>query len=541
MSNINKNITYRFSLNEKHDLIDINDVDKNHRHENKYFCLSCGKELIPIIGEKRERHFRHAKDTACYGETYIHFLAKELIKRRYLSTSQFLISTCRPKKCKLIETCTLPVPKQKCIISESLDYDLKNIYDQIFIEESVSNFVADILLKDSSGKNIPFLIEIYVTHKCEKDKLHSGFPILEIKIDSEDQALELLSCKVIPGHLYNFSLPSVYTNKPLLQSWGVEVFGLFESGKCLKKYISKDCRNLLSPNFKSTFLEFFSFYKNYRQNSYGEFLTKAIELGFKIKDCRLCSFYKMPYGYDSQELCCLYKKRHLPKYPDTRSAYGCPSYKKITLDVSNRKLFILVNRKDDFNRKNFNAIYDEGHKQELEKFENENKLKLQNKIIENERQQQILEKGKELKAAALKNFRDCFENGTIKIEYRNPEYVIKHWNSHDGYIVRDIKPFYNKCKAHVKNGKYCLELYRDDLQIQDHLFINFLYFESTPILKNKDAFVIFIKLAGNSNSLVSENKTLKICDFQRANFVNIDNLHLKLDEFDYKTFHCYRY
>lgn len=82
-------ILYSYACNEEGKLVNIAEVDKNHH--GKFTCLNCGQPMSPVLGDKREHHFRHTAGNSCNGETYLHKLGKKIIKIRFDQSQSFLI------------------------------------------------------------------------------------------------------------------------------------------------------------------------------------------------------------------------------------------------------------------------------------------------------------------------------------------------------------------------------------------------------------------------------------------------------------------
>lgn len=75
-------IKYQYAYDESKNLVSIKDITKENRNQNQYICIGCGNPLLPrAIGSKYRRpHFYHKELVDCSGETYLHKLAKKLIK-----------------------------------------------------------------------------------------------------------------------------------------------------------------------------------------------------------------------------------------------------------------------------------------------------------------------------------------------------------------------------------------------------------------------------------------------------------------------------
>lgn len=174
------------------ELCSIEDITTEFRKHHKFYCLSCGEEMVANLKDDcHRRHFKHKNKTECSNETYLHNLAKKKIARHFLESEHFYVSY------NLIESC----PKHpnckyssyySCIRSErKRRVDLKQYYQYCEIEKQVKDsngniYVADICLISNRPKVPPMLIEIFVSHACSEEKRESGLWIMEIPISSED-------------------------------------------------------------------------------------------------------------------------------------------------------------------------------------------------------------------------------------------------------------------------------------------------------------------------------------------------------------------
>jgi|GEM_PF-5235956 len=172
-------------------LVEISEVNPEERYaRGPYHCLSCGHVMVPALGTRRRHHFKHkaGRPDNCTNESYFHLLAKMTLfaslKRAMNGEEPFLILREAPGICSRHEksfgvTCS----GQGVLVSQ----DLAELYDTVRLEAGVEGFVADILLT-SSKTGARLLVEIAVTHGCERQKIASGLPILEIRIASEEEA-----------------------------------------------------------------------------------------------------------------------------------------------------------------------------------------------------------------------------------------------------------------------------------------------------------------------------------------------------------------
>lgn len=190
-------IKYQYAYDENKKLVSIKDITKENRNQHQYICIGCGNPLLPrAIGSKYRRpHFYHKELVDCSGETYLHKLAKKLIKKKFENSEKFEISypvtrTCQNTNCQL--------RNDKCEDKNQVSIcDLKESYDTCTEEAEINGFIADLLLTNSKSTNLaPVLIEVCVTHACEEEKRNSGLKIIEIKVKNEEDINALLNMEV---------------------------------------------------------------------------------------------------------------------------------------------------------------------------------------------------------------------------------------------------------------------------------------------------------------------------------------------------------
>jgi len=181
-----KTIKYQYAKDSEGLLININELNKNYI--GKYFCLTCGNELLTKCGDERVHHFAHKNDVNnCSKETYLHELGKKIFYNTYMQcineneTFYVLPSlfTNINKICKYYGI----IKTDECIIKNIPKLDLVSIFKKIELERKYNNFVPDITLINNDNEVI--FIEIYVTHPCEKEKIDSKIKIIEINIKDE--------------------------------------------------------------------------------------------------------------------------------------------------------------------------------------------------------------------------------------------------------------------------------------------------------------------------------------------------------------------
>jgi len=211
-------------------VVHINEVTKDNRAEH-YYCLGCGGEMSPVLGNKREHHFRH-KEAHCSWESYLHILGKKRLKERFESQQDFVVQYQIEYHCNKVENCRLENiyhDVQNCNRRELISVDLKKEYDTCEEEVYYKGYKADLKLSSKEHpEREPLFLEIHVTNACSPDKLASGVKIIEIDIESEEDVL-----------------------KPIIESPSIRFYNFkrfFETKRPLDRFwIAKDERGFLEP------------------------------------------------------------------------------------------------------------------------------------------------------------------------------------------------------------------------------------------------------------------------------------------------------
>ena len=144
------------------------------------FCLLCNKPLIARKGNIRSHHFSHSANTECSytPETILHFLAKKIISEsNYITIPEYLYAnTTTTDDGVIIEHSGIVANGGRITI------------DNVLVENEAkrNGFVPDIVIQ-SGNKSL--IIEIYVTHKVDSDKLNriysNGEATLEINLNKD--------------------------------------------------------------------------------------------------------------------------------------------------------------------------------------------------------------------------------------------------------------------------------------------------------------------------------------------------------------------
>lgn len=330
-------IKYHFALNEGQ-IIDIANVAESDR-QSKFYCLSCGDEMIPRLGAKKAHHFAH-KNTIpdCNPETYLHKLAKCKIKEKFDSKEPFEIRLYQTAVCSDKNSCPFYM-EEECKLEEYKSYDLHDAYDTCTEEQTFGNYRADLLLTSSKKPNTPpVFIEILVTHKCEEEKIKSDYKIIEIKLKNDEDIVNLLQSPITESNKYSLDRKvnkcTFYNFKRTASDIKLNVrkiskFYLFKSGSAHVSNIHDEypsCREAMKKDNPKAILELVidvSYFGT--PNLYDLGYAKAIELGLDVKNCLLCKYCQE--SFDGYNVCCLYKKFCTKQYPKGPEAMNCPYYK----------------------------------------------------------------------------------------------------------------------------------------------------------------------------------------------------------------------
>jgi hypothetical protein len=189
-------ISYSFAEDKDGQLVDISTVTEETRHAG-YRCHNWGEEMVPVLGDKKEHHFRHLH-TECNYETQIHRLAKERLREAFYSSKKFVVCSDAKSVCKYKDSCKFA--NDSCVHDIKQPVDLKEFYDTCELEASTyeeidaetKRFVPDLTLTSSKDpeKYTKIFLEVLVTSPCSEDKLKSKSRIVEIKFPGDDREVD---------------------------------------------------------------------------------------------------------------------------------------------------------------------------------------------------------------------------------------------------------------------------------------------------------------------------------------------------------------
>lgn len=209
---------YKYAISDAGTPIFIDDITQENRRDTTYTCAGCGRQLFPVLSEKRERHFRHEKESECSDyNRYLHEYAKAVLKKRFDESDTFIVQYYAYQECKQFNTCQVRQDHswEKCSFHGLYKLDLKQFYDTCtpekgFYEETPEGkrrYVADLKLTSSKSAIPPTILEVWVNHECTEEKKNSNVHIIEIKITEEKDAWrEIIESddETLPIRFYGF-------------------------------------------------------------------------------------------------------------------------------------------------------------------------------------------------------------------------------------------------------------------------------------------------------------------------------------------------
>ena len=186
-------IKYKFAYNSQEKIIDIQTLSKSSK-QGDYICLGCGHQMVPVIGKKKVKHFRHkvSKEINCSPETYLHKLAKTKFYQTYQDCLEnnrpFKIRLSTYKVCDFYENDFLTT----CQLSDKIqEFELTRFFKKIYLECKEGAFIPDVLLESDNQEKIFF--EVAVTNFSSEAKTQSGYRIIEFSVNSEEDIKKIES------------------------------------------------------------------------------------------------------------------------------------------------------------------------------------------------------------------------------------------------------------------------------------------------------------------------------------------------------------
>lgn len=173
----------KYALNSENKITYIDDVEKGI--SCNCHCAFCNSPLVARKGDVRIPHFAHYNSPECKMgfQTSIHYMAKEIIYQN--------------------KTISLP-----------FDFEMKTFpVSSVVIEKRIDNFIPDLIVTIG---NRQLIVEIYVTHKTDENKLAKirNSCISAVEIDFHDLSDFCLTKESISKELLNRNrIKWLYNNK----------------------------------------------------------------------------------------------------------------------------------------------------------------------------------------------------------------------------------------------------------------------------------------------------------------------------------------
>lgn len=327
-----------YAIDSEGKLVSVDDVLPGNKC--RCFCPACKAPLIAKNqGLKRGHHFAHQNGTECKHafESMLHILAKEKVRDAFLSKTEFWIKYKYRSFCPDSDTCKF-LKDRNCYSDRDCAFDIKQYYDSCEQEIAYDgiNRRSDLKIFSSKDpKRHPIYLEFCVTHESDSEKLHSGNKIIEIKITSERDVLQLADYGIIESGCYNSGKNMLdisfygfknrdYSNNLISNEIEFVRFILYESGKMRCFQDSCDCRRLVKS--ANSLFEVCI----HTSVSFGIY-DKAKYIAFQkfgIPNCTLCKNWVNLYNRENK-ICRFYKILQIPKNEtfDTSRAKKCSYFK----------------------------------------------------------------------------------------------------------------------------------------------------------------------------------------------------------------------
>ena len=325
-----------FALSIDNRIVDVTDVTDLDNSNEQYFCPSCHKEMIAKRGNIRQWHFAHKSDKCSY-DKYLHSIAEIMIMNWFNQNQHITLTMDNYEKCIKYNNCAF-LDDIYCKRKTRVQFDLKTYYSNCIQEHQHQNFIADLYCVNKTDPNSPIFIEIFVTHECSPEKKNSNIRIIELKIESEEDILNITKGNALEEsekvRMFNFK-----RNEVLLDNFDrpLQKFILYQNSKSYVDRHSYSCKTY--SKFRKGIYEISMPYDDcmpyfidcgglYTIGKAKAFLDKYID-----KDCQLCKWQAIDmFG---NRLCKLYRKCGNPKFCDDNDASSCTMFREDMRRIKN--------------------------------------------------------------------------------------------------------------------------------------------------------------------------------------------------------------
>lgn len=293
-------VKYQFAKNNNNEIIKIEDLQNDDECRKEiYHCVSCNQLLVPVLGNIRQKHFRHQIEVVCNPETYLHNLGKELFYSIYSRCLEFDF----PFHIEIFEKIICSQCKKDfdliCDLGQKLmKYDLTKYYTQISIESPDGDFIPDVLLSSKEGNKLYF--EFVVTHESTEKKRGSGIKIIELSLDSENDLLSipkrLFSEENKKIRFFNFK-PTEHRTKDSYSC--TQQFPFFLLKKDGGASIQRKNPKYVKHKMEKSDFQLIKLLPTGGVAIYFQELVNSYNIGLNVRSCFLCRYHAMnQYRWD---------------------------------------------------------------------------------------------------------------------------------------------------------------------------------------------------------------------------------------------------
>lgn len=327
-------IKYKYAYDSNEETVNVRSLSRD-MELGEFYCIGCEGELIPRLGEKRQKHFAHKVDQNCSPETYLHRLAKNIFHDLYKdcleNQSKFILEYSDHHFCNHFENefgldCDLG--------NKTKDFDLISYFSEIEMEKKDGNLIPDVRIYNPKT-NESIYIEVAVTHEVEDEKRASGKKIIEFLINEESD-IELVKKKRIKlnnDQINRFNFKDKYTKKDFCQGKckvSKNVFIVYDSGKSILAEKKLNSLNALIKNAKVVDYRFGELdQKSYQTLEYAfiKNVIKSREKGIDVKNCFLCRYHarnNSSYSATNESIFCKFLKESFQSNYASKCEYYRP-------------------------------------------------------------------------------------------------------------------------------------------------------------------------------------------------------------------------
>lgn len=312
-------IKYRYAYNCNR-FVDANNLERQNLSGKEVFkCVGCDNILIPVLGKKRQKHFRHKTEINCSFETYLHRLAKMTFYRVY----QDCLQQNKPYSITINQTKVCNYYQQDFLVNcnfgiGNYTFNLTKYFSEVYLETRQDSFIPDLLLTNKRGDKL--FVEIAVTHKASDHKRESEFRIIELNIANEDDL------KIVENTNLKISEKVSFFN------FKTELVGNFCQGKCRKElrplsscHVKYNCLILYNSGndeIIETDLDGIAKLRKDKNIKYWEFITDPKYKYRVVRDCFSCR-YHYQNRYPTLSITCLF----LDKLCNSNEAINCSYFR----------------------------------------------------------------------------------------------------------------------------------------------------------------------------------------------------------------------